>query len=746
MSRETGYENRKRPKTARALLVALAILAVAMGIRFLYLPHIQALPTFGHPVMDAAYHDEWAREVASGRLTADEPFFRAPLYPYLLGLTYRLTGGSYLVPRVLQFILGALTALLTYSLARKLINPLAGIVAGLLAALYPVLIYFEGELLTETLFVFLVMVSLYLFTLSAEKQRSWGWFLAGLALGGALITRPTVAIFIPFAVLGALLFARRRAVHTLLVVLGVLIALAPVTAHNMAASGEFIPLVWQGGLNFYLGNNPAASGWSATSPELRKDWWGGYYDHIAIAREELGKEPGYAEISDYWTRRGLDYMRNHPADWVKLMLKKTALFWGSNEFPNNLDFNFMKLHSWVLRNPLFTFATVAPLALLGLVVLVPGARRLYFLYAFFLTFFVGSVAFFVCSRYRMPAVPVMMIFAGGAVAWLVDSARARKARRVTAAAVGLAAAAVLVSLNLAGISPPGLAQSYTVLANVYRDEGRASEAAIYYGKSVEENPSWAEGYEGLGLIALEEGDTEKAEAYFNEAIRAEPTRATSYRSLAMLYVSRGELAPARSAVESAIRYAPYLEDSHNILGTIERQEGNIEAAIALFEKEKEINPVNWRAYANLASVYDEAGDLHAAIRAYEEAMALNPGEPDIVFALATVYARSGQEDRAQELMGRIEGVQTESATFMYNRAVLLQNEGKNEEAGVIYESILAREPSHEGALVNLGVVYARQGRNEEAIELWERALEVNPGNRNARRNIDLLRERMSSGG
>lgn len=731
-----------RPKKRKKALIALAILAVALAIRFIYLPHIQALPTFDHPVMDAEYHDNWAREVASGHLSDGQPFFRAPLYPYLLGGLYRLTGGSYLAPRVLHFILGALTALLTYALASRLLGRLAGIVSGLMAALYPVLIYFEGELLTETLFIFLVMLSLYLFEVARDRQKSHVWLLAGLCLGGALITRPTVAIFVPFAVLGAILFGKRRTVHALLVIVGVLAMLVPVTAHNLAVSGEFIPLVWQGGLNFYLGNNPAADGWSATSPELRKDWWGGYYDQIAIPRQELGRELLYTEVSDYWTNKALEFIKGHPGAWASLMLKKIGLFWGSYEFPNNLDYNFMKIHSWVLRNPILTFATIAPLALLGLVVLAPGAKRLYFLYTFSLAFFAGTVAFFVCSRYRVPALPAMMIFAGGAVAYIVDSVKTRRKTRVVTAVAALVAVGVLVSLNLAGVSPPGLAQSYTVLANVYWDMGKPREAAAYFKKSIEENPRWGEGYEGLGLIAMKQDDTDEAEKQFLRAIEAEPARATSYRSLAMLYVSSGELAKARSAALSAIRHAPYLEDSHNILGTIERQEGNNRRAIELFEKEIEISPGNWRAYANLGSAYDEGGDLDAAIGAYEKAIELNPGEPDIVFALATVYSRSGQEDRARAILDRLEGARPENPTLMYNRAVLLQNEGKNEEAGLVYESILALDPSHEGALVNLGVVYARQGRDVEALELWERALEVNPGNRNARRNIDLLKERM----
>ena len=723
----------------------LAVLAVALMLRFLYLPHIMALPTWGHPVMDAAYHDDWAREVASGTLSGDQPFFRAPLYPYALGLLYRATGGSYAIPRVLQFIMGALTALLTYAIARKLLGRLAGIVSGLLAAVYPVLIYFEGELLTETLFVFLIMLSLHLFTRGVESRRGRTWLLAGLSLGAALITRPTIAIFIPFAVLGAILLAKRRLAYALLVVAGVIIMLAPVTIHNASVSGEFIPLVWQGGLNFYLGNNPAADGWSATSPELRKDWWGGYYDQITIPEQEYGRDLRYREISDYWTRKGLDYIHSDPAGWVRLMLRKTAFFWGSYEFPNNLDYNFMKLHSWVLRNPLVTFATTAPLAVLGLIVLAPAARKLFFLYAFFLSFFAGTVAFFVCSRYRMPVLPVMMIFAGGAVAYIVGSIRSRKATRLAVSAAVLAAAGLAVNLNLAGVDLPGLAQSYTVFANVYREEGNLDMAAAYLEESVEANPRWGDGHEGLGIIAMERGDTRAAEDHLRRAVEADPSLASAHRALAMLYLSEGDLNRARAAIDAAILNAPYLEDNYNILGTIERQEGNIERAIELFRKEIDINPENWRAHANVASICDGSGDLEAAIEAYEKAVELRPEEADLVYALAAAYTRAGRDDLARALLGRIEGAGPASPAMRYNQAVLLQNEGKVDEAARIYEEILEVDASHEGALVNLGVIRARQGSDEAALDLWERALAVNPGNANARKNIDLLMQRTPEG-
>ena len=44
--------------------------------------------------MDAAVHDSWARGLLNGTWPPAEPFFRAPLYPYFLGLLYKIFDAS----------------------------------------------------------------------------------------------------------------------------------------------------------------------------------------------------------------------------------------------------------------------------------------------------------------------------------------------------------------------------------------------------------------------------------------------------------------------------------------------------------------------------------------------------------------------------------------------------------------------------------------------------------------------------
>jgi Flp pilus assembly protein TadD len=711
---------------------------VAVVLRLVYLTHMRQLPFFDHPIMDASYHDTWAREIAGGSLVRGEPFFRAPLYAYFLGLLYSISGGSYLIPRIVQMVMGGLTAVITFYLGRRLISPVAGAIGGFLCAVYPVLVYFDGELLTETLFVFLAMLGILLVDVARSRHKLGAWLPGGVVLGLSLVTRPTIALFLPLALVAALISARRKTAAALILAAGMAIPVVPAAVHNYAASGEFIPVVWQGGINFYLGNNPAADGWSATGPEIRKDWWGGYRDMVAIPRGQMGVEPTFRQVSSYWSGKAFEYIRTHPADWLRLMLKKSALFWSSLELPNNQDYNFIRLHSWVLRDPIVGFGTVAPLAILGAILMLRRRRSLFLPYAFLVAYFAGTVAFFVCSRYRAPVVPMLCFFAGGGATSLAGLWKAgRVAGFLTSLAV-LAGLALFVNINVAGVQPPDFAQSYTQVGEAYAEGGDDAAAARYLNEALKVNPMWGEAYEQLGLLRMKAGDKQEAKQLLQRATEVQPDMASAYRSLAMLELSMNEPEAARKSIAEAMRHAPYLEDSHNILGSIQRQEGDLSGAIASFKKELEINPHNWRALANLGSACDAAGDMDAAVDAYSKALELNPEDADIAYALSGLYSRQGKEELAQSVLERLGSRVPQDVNLRYNRAVVLQNEGRTEEARLIYEEVLKAVPTHEGALVNLGVICARSGELERARDLWTRALEVDPSNETARRNLGLL--------
>lgn len=207
MNQTPALESTAPPSPRRCLVAVVGVFGLALALRLIYLWQMQDNPCFTTPLMDAAYHDQWARRIAAGDWLGHEVFFRAPLYPYFLGLLYRLLGADPLAVRVVQFVIGSLTCGLTCLLGWRLASPAVGLLAGLGAALYGPLIYFDGELLLPVLETFWGVALLLCLAWAIEpgqrgatpagEGRVWPWLLSGLALGLFALTRPNILAFAP---------------------------------------------------------------------------------------------------------------------------------------------------------------------------------------------------------------------------------------------------------------------------------------------------------------------------------------------------------------------------------------------------------------------------------------------------------------------------------------------------------------------------------------------------------------------
>ncbi|MEA2693346.1 MAG: hypothetical protein QOJ16_2733, partial [Acidobacteriota bacterium] len=80
------------PPSPRGRRLLFALLALALVLRLGHWWAVRKAPFFGQLVMDSQEYDRWARQIAAGDWLGSEVFFQAPLYPYLLGVVYRLAG------------------------------------------------------------------------------------------------------------------------------------------------------------------------------------------------------------------------------------------------------------------------------------------------------------------------------------------------------------------------------------------------------------------------------------------------------------------------------------------------------------------------------------------------------------------------------------------------------------------------------------------------------------------------------
>src|SRR5262245_22820041 len=80
----------------------LVIFGLALIVRIIHLWQIRQAPFFTLLMGDAAGYDAWARAIEAGDWRGHEVFYQSPLYPYWLGLLYRLFGSGPWIPRIAQ--------------------------------------------------------------------------------------------------------------------------------------------------------------------------------------------------------------------------------------------------------------------------------------------------------------------------------------------------------------------------------------------------------------------------------------------------------------------------------------------------------------------------------------------------------------------------------------------------------------------------------------------------------------------
>jgi tetratricopeptide (TPR) repeat protein len=143
-----------------------------------------------------------------------------------------------------------------------------------------------------------------------------------------------------------------------------------------------------------------------------------------------------------------------------------------------------------------------PLALFGLMISFGRWRERLPLYAVVIAYFAEASIFFVLARYRMPAVPVLMLFAahGGLSIW--DYLRAREWRMLATSGYTVAALAWLVNWNIAS---PNLHSAWFGMGVRYQELDRLDAAVDSYGRClaiyedhVQARYNLAIAYEGMG--------------------------------------------------------------------------------------------------------------------------------------------------------------------------------------------------------------------------------------------------------
>ncbi|MCX6827543.1 MAG: glycosyltransferase family 39 protein [candidate division Zixibacteria bacterium] len=634
----------------------LFILLIGGIVRLAFLLIYLSRPEWNQLLVDSLFHNRWAESIASGNILGSQPFFRAPFYIYLLGGLYALFGDSLLVARIFGHLVGLLSVYITYRLALRLFSKETAIVAALIHSLYPIAIYFESELLVESLFTLLVELSVFFLFLATDKKNNRWYFLTGLIFGIAVITRPVI---LPLLLLFIVWILWKRTgikaaiISNLVLICAVVIIILPVTLRNIIVGKDVVLVASSGGINFYIGNNPTADGLSATLPPPLGSSWE-IRDINYIAENEVGHPLKDSELSDYWYKKGLRWCLDNKIDFLKLYFKKLYFCLNNFEIPNNRNLPLFFRGNLILKIMPLNFGILFALLIISLILLRWNRgfnSEKIFMLLFITAYFILLSFFFINARFRLPVVPFIIIFASFGFTGIISQIISR---------------------------PFGIRTIIPLLAGV------------------------------IALIF--------AEVYFRREIDAFPYSAKGYSNLASLLYLKNLPDSARLYADSAIILKPYLSDGYLIKFRILAAKYDTSGLARLMTRAKEYFRDIPRIYLDAGLVYSELKMYSTAEKYLKEALQKQGGfteSSDEAFSYSTDN-NSGEriKARAAYQLGYIYGInnQLDSSVEMSRMAIALDSnlieayinlaqgyflQGEKEPADSIIATALKKFPKNE---------------------------------------------------
>lgn len=576
------------------------------------------------PVFDSRYYFDLAQRLSLGQGWPSDPLFFGALYPALLSGLFRLAPAQPLTVQIAQSVLGLISLVLLFVAVRRCFGRTAAHASAALYTLSGPILAIENVVLMESVMLFLATTALWLW--SDRRFGSVQYPLIALAFGivsglmsvgrASFLLLPLAALLLPVNRLWSLAATRPtpatgryRLLVPALIILGTLLPLIPQTIHQSRATGQFQFLTLNGGINFYIGNNPHARGIFSDPPDSD------FNDDFTARRAasiQVGRELTLAESSRYWMRRGLDFIRQDPQDALRLFARKALLFFAPREIPQLYTFDALADVALPLQLALVRGAWILPLAALGILAVArQGTRRgkprpahggrtaLVPWLTLIGIVWLQMIVFFATGRYRIIAWPALLGLAGAGVAYGIAELRTRRWLPLSAVAL------VILLLHLTPPSYPAekarAFDAYTVgLRQTQR--GNLSEGLAWYRQAIEISPNYGEAWHGMGSVYYQMARLPDAVRAYHEALQRMPQSAITHYALGVTYHQMGKDQQAIVALQNAVRLNPRNTDYRNHLGLALARVGRFDEAANEWRAVLRLDPDHRGAHENLRRI------------------------------------------------------------------------------------------------------------------------------------------------
>lgn len=548
------------------------IIGLTVLLRVLHVLNSEANPTFWEPAVDPAWYDQAAQAILRGDW-GPFPLFRAPVYQTLLAGVYGLFGRDLVAARLLNIAFQGTTVWIIWKIGKSYFSSAVGILAGLLFALNGMTIYFACELVSTSAEMLAAALCLWSLLRLTRDRKPISFVLCGLAWGFAAITRPNFLTLFPLIVVVLWLLMTRdgrqnlklKLTNIAIWVVFAFLPILPVTASNLIKSGEFVLIATQGGVNFWIGNNPQSTGILSVLPGYGNTWT--MEDAEAEAERDVGHSLTPGQLSKYYYSKGKAFLAAHPFLTVRFMIRKTALFFNQFEISNNKHIvYFSALSPWLPYLQKLNFGILVPFALLGLW-LFWKKPEIKIIVALIALYTVSVILFFITARFRMPIVPWITLLASAAIVWIIESLRARSPLRVWKPLLILIPGVVLAYINIWNLTEAPVGWARYMEGNAYLRMNKLDSARVCFFDALRDSQAVARTALNLGVVEFRSGNLLEAKKWYQNSADRDPGNQDAWNNLGTVYEALHDTAAAIQTYHRALLLNSSAADPrHNLAG------------------------------------------------------------------------------------------------------------------------------------------------------------------------------------
>lgn len=588
---------------------------------------------------DMKFYTDWALRIAHGQWTDHHAFYGLPGYAYCLALIFTIGGFNPFSVGLIQAAFDAGIAVLLWQISREVFSALhrdgqgegssrmadfIGIGAALAWTFFTPAQAFSVVMMPTVWEVF----AYYLCLWYAVKTRaaSWWkpWLFLGLFCGFIAMLVATILFAVPLLIVAIFrsveagqpfkMRAPKIGAAVAMLVAGLYIGASPAWIHNYFIAHEPVMLSAHSGINIWIGNNPVATGYPKMPPGIRATQEGLLKDSITLAEAAAGRKLTRSEVSKYWSAQSKAYVSTHFHAWLRLMGTKFANFWNAYQYD---DLSIIKL----LRDdgvlpPGLKFGIIAALGLAALFPTLWRFPKVGWVVAAVLLHLCALMPVFITERYRIAAVPGLMILAAAGL-WIFWQ---------------------------------DLVSGHWLQAGIY--VALCAGAGWFVSIPRHEIGLWSLDYYKAGIRATTAAQIEQAHGHFPEAAgaldRAQRNLETAYAyvsnnadidfALGNLWLARADQPAndehtriadrtrAKSFYRLALQISPLHTGTLNNLGVLAMEEKRWSVAATFFKTALQTEPDDAKIHYLLARVYGEDNHLDAARAEIEIALRLRPSQ------------------------------------------------------------------------------------------------------------------------